>query len=108
MLGFTSDLEMDLQELGFGLNAGYQLLMCKDRIALDFVFFGPRISFYTLKLEADLQGDGTLVEDLEEAIEDALGRDITPVDIDLETSGSTSTNWSGLGYRLGFKIGYAF
>ena len=73
---FTSTLEMDLQELGFGLNAGYQLLMLNDRIALDFVFFGPRISFYTLKLDADLHGDGTLFEDLEGALEDALGRDL--------------------------------
>lgn len=104
---FKSDLQIDLSELGFGIDAGYQLLI-KDRVAVDFIFFGPRYSLYTIKVDADLQGDGALFEDLEQALEGLLGRDIVPMDINLETSGSTSNNWNGLGYRVGFKIGYAF
>ena len=94
--------------MGFGIDAGYQLLMMHDRLAVDFVFFGPRLSLYTLKVEADLHGDGELFEDLADALSDRLGREVVPVDIDLETSGSTTSNSTGLGYRLGFKIGYAF
>ena len=45
---------------------------------------------------------------LEEALEKFLGRDVVPVDIELEKSGTTTVNRSSLGYRMGFKIGYAF
>ena len=56
----NADLQMDLIEYGLGIDAGYQLLMCKDRVAVDFVFFGPRFSAYTLKVDAELDGDGEL------------------------------------------------
>jgi hypothetical protein len=104
---FTSDLQIDLTELGFGIDAGYQLLI-KDRVAIDFIFFGPRYSLYTLKVDADLQGDGELFDDLASALEKLLGREIVPVNIDLDKSGSSSSTSNGLGYRMGFKIGYAF
>jgi hypothetical protein len=105
---FTSHMRVDLFEIGFGIDAGYQLLMFKDRIAVDFVFFGPRYSFYTLKVDADLQGDGELSDDLEQALENFLGHDLAPVDVELESSGTTTTGSNGLGYRLGVKFGYAF
>ncbi len=105
---FESDIQIDLTEMGFGVDAGYQLLMCKDRIAVDFIFFGPRYCLYNLKVDAELGGNGELYQDLEEALEKLLGRDLAPVDIELEKSGSTSASRSGLGYRAGFKIGYAF
>lgn len=104
----TGDLQVDLIEAGLGIGAGYQLLMAHDRLAIDFLFFGPRYSLYTLKVDAELQGDEGLIDDLGQALEQALGRDIVPFDIQLEKSGTTSTSSSGLGYRVGFKAGYAF
>lgn len=102
------NLKVNLLEYGLGIDAGYQLLMAHDRLALDFVFFGPRYSLYTLKVEADLAGEGDLAEDLESALEDALGRDILPLNVDVSAKGSTSTTSNSLGYRFGFKLGYAF
>ena len=53
-------LQLDLLEYGLGIDAGYQLLTLNDRLAIDFVFFGPRWSLHTLKVEVDLSGDGVL------------------------------------------------
>ena len=102
------DLQVDLIEAGLGVGAGYQLLMAHDRVAIDFIFFGPRYSLYTVKVDAELQGDQQLIDDLGQSLEQALGRDIVPFDIELEKTGTTSTSSNGLGYRLGFKVGYAF
>jgi hypothetical protein len=102
------DLQLDLNEAGLGFSAGYQLLAIKDRLVFDIIFFGPRWSLYTMKLDADLGGEGELAMDLEEALEEALGRDIMPVDVSVNKSGSTSSTSNSLGYRFGIKIGYAF
>lgn len=102
------DLEIDLIEAGLGLSAGYQLLAVKDRLVFDIIFFGPRFSIYTLKIDAEFNGDGELAEDLGQALEEALGRDIFPMDVNVENSGTTSSNTSSIGYRFGIKIGYAF
>lgn len=101
-------LQVDLLEYGLGVDAGYQLLMVKDRLAIDFVFFGPRWALYTLKVDAELSGDGELAEELQQALEDAIGRDVVPIDVEVSSKGSTSTTSNSLGYRFGFKIGYAF
>ena len=101
-------LQVDFMELGIGAGAGYQLLFAKDRVAIDFIFFGPRYSIYTLKVDAELNGDQALIDDLSQALEEAIGRDVVPIDIELDKSGTTTNNRSGLGYRFGFKIGYAF
>ncbi|HMC96104.1 MAG TPA: hypothetical protein VKG92_00480 [Flavobacteriales bacterium] len=102
------DLQVDLMEAGLGFSAGYQLLMIHDRVAIDFVFFGPRYSLYSVKVDAELNGDGQLLDDLSQALEDAIGREVMPFDIELEKSGTTRVDHGGLGYRFGFKIGYAF
>ncbi len=36
----------------------HQFLAIKDRLVIDALFFAPRFSIYTLKVKADLQGDG--------------------------------------------------
>lgn len=102
------DLQIDLIEAGLGFSAGYQLLAIKDRLVFDIIFFGPRWSLYTLKVDAEFNGEGELAEDLGEALEEALGRDILPVDINIEKSGTTNSSTSSMGYRFGIKIGYAF
>ena len=103
-----SSLRIDLLEYGIGPSMGYQFLAIKDRLVVDAIFFAPRFSLYTLKVKADLQGDGQLGEDLAQAIEDRLGRGIVNPSIDLSTSGSTTIDRNSLGYRYGIKIGYAF
>lgn len=103
-----TDLRIDLIEFGVGPALGYQFLCLKDRLAIDAIFFAPRWSLYTLKVKADLQGEGELYSDLAQAIEDRLGRDVTDMNIDLSTTGSTTIDRNSLGYRYGIKVGYAF
>ncbi|MBL8002108.1 MAG: hypothetical protein JNL05_09120 [Flavobacteriales bacterium] len=105
---FESHLRIDLYELGVGPSLGYQFLAWKDRLVFDCIFFAPRYSYYKLKLDADLRGDGELYSELEQAIEDKLGRDIAPLDLEISTTGSTTVGRNSLGYRYGIKIGYAF
>ena len=104
----NSDLQVDLLEYGIGPEVGYQWLALHDRLAFDVVFFAPRFSIYTLKVKAELNGDGALYDDLGQALEEALGRDIAPVDIELSKTGTTTVNNSSFGYRFGIKVGYAF
>lgn len=103
-----SSCRIDLIEAGIGPSVGYQFLAIKDRLVIDALFFAPRYSLYTLKVQADLQGDGQLASDLAQAIEDKLGRGIVNTSIDLSSSGSTTIDRNSLGYRFGFKFGYAF
>ncbi|MBL7982534.1 MAG: DUF3575 domain-containing protein [Flavobacteriales bacterium] len=104
----VADLRIDLLEFGIGPGVGYQFLCLGDRLAIDAVFFAPRWSLYTLKVKADLQGEGELYSDLAQAIEEKLGRNVTNMSIDLSTSGTTTVDRNSLGYRYGIKIGYAF
>src|SRR5436190_612889 len=66
-------------------------------------YFTPEVKWYL-----ELNGDGQLLDDLSQALEDAIGREVMPFDIELEKSGTTRVDHGGLGYRFGFKIGYAF
>lgn len=104
----TTDLQIDLVELGAGPQLGYQFLCIKDRLVVDAVFFAPRWSLYKLRVQADLQGEGQLYEDLAQAIEDKLGRELVDTSIDLSYTGTTTIDRNSLGYRYGIKLGYAF
>jgi|GEM_PF-3439200 len=104
----NTHLQIDLFESGIGPEVGYQFLALHDRLVFDALFFAPRFSFYKLRVKADLNGDGELGEDLGNAIEDALGRDIVNDNIDLSKTGSTTIDRNSFGYRYGIKIGYAF
>lgn len=104
----NGNLRIDLYEYGIGPSVGYQWLAIHDRLVFDAVFFAPRYSLYRLAVKADLNGEGELFADLSQALEEVLGRDVVPLDIDLDTSGSTTVDRNSLGYRFGIKIGYAF
>ena len=101
-------LELSFQEFGIGIGLGYQLLALWDRLVFDFIFLAPRYALYRIKVDAALNGDGQLAEDLGEAIEDVLGRDIVPVDLEIDSQGTTVVDRNSLGYRFGIKVGYAF
>ncbi|HOP43682.1 MAG TPA: DUF3575 domain-containing protein [Flavobacteriales bacterium] len=101
-------LAVDFFEFGIGIQAGYQLLMIKDRLALDCIFFGPRASFYALKVDAELAGEGELATDVQQALEELLGRDIVPIDVEVSSNGVTTSDVLSFGYRFGIKLGYAF
>lgn len=101
-------LQIDLIEFGAGPQLGYQFLCINDRIAVDAVFFAPRWSLYKLRVQADLQVEGELYNDLAQAIEDKLGREIVETNIDLSFTGTTTIDRNSLGYRYGIKLGYAF
>ncbi len=104
----STDLRIDLLEFGAGPQLGYQFLCIKDRLAVDAVFFAPRWVLYKLKVEADLQGEGQLYDDLAQAIEDKLGHEIVNTNIALNYTGTTTIDRNSLGYRYGIKLGYAF
>ncbi len=104
----NADLRIDLFEYGIGPSVGYQWLAFKDRLVFDAIFFAPRFSVYTLKVKADLNGEGALADDLSQALEELIGRDVVPVSIDVSSTGTSTSNSNSFGYRFGIKVGYAF
>lgn len=104
----TGSLRIRLDEYGVGAMLGYQFLAVGDRLAVDLLFLAPRWSFMRLGVQAELDGDGQLFEDLAQALEERLGREVTPFSVDLSTTGNTTLDRSGLGLRAGIRIGYAF
>jgi hypothetical protein len=104
----TGSLRIRADEYGVGAMLGYQFLAVGDRLAVDLLFLAPRWAYMRVSVDADLGGDGVLFEDLAQALEDRLGREIAPLNIELSTSGTTTLGRNGAGMRAGIRIGYAF
>lgn len=101
-------LHIRMHEYGVGAMLGYQFLAVGDRLVVDLLFLAPRWAYTRLGVQAGLDGNGQLLEDLAQALEDRLGREVAPIDIDLSTSGTTRLGRSGMGMRAGIRVGYTF
>lgn len=104
---FRADLR--LQEYGLGIQLGYQMLI-KDRFAIDFMFFGPRYSFYNFGYEFDSAPPQTFLDDLSGYINDVLDRLGSDYETEIKPKGETSASnsFSFVNMRFGLGIGYAF
>lgn len=98
-----------LSEVGGGITLGYQILLW-DRLSLDFLFFGPRYSFYNIGYEFDKGVSQEFLDDLSAKINtviDRLGIDYT-VDLKQENESRASTSFDFSNIRFGISIGFAF
>lgn len=104
----NADMKFTLREHGIGVNVGYQLLAIKERLVLDFIFAGPRISSYTLVSEASSDLNGEFYEQLAENINDKLGFGFLDPDLDLDNKKKQEVRSTSLGFRYAIRIGFAF
>jgi hypothetical protein len=93
-----------------GAQLGYQFVFW-DRLAIDFVIFGPGIAWYTVeaKLDTTLDPDdeSALYEKLNEILEDKFpGYSFAIDDVDFKKTGSSNT--TSLGYRYTIHLGFRF
>jgi len=95
-----------MQEMGIGLQLGYQLVI-KKRFVIDLMFMGPRRSFQKLNFEVDSDFAEDIIPLLEEEINkrlDYLGMD----PISIPVSGSAEVKFGFSNFRYGIGIGYMF
>lgn len=104
----NANFKFTLREHGFGINIGYQLLAIKERLVLDFVFAGPRISAYTLVAEASSDLNGEFYRQLAENLNDQLGFSFLDPGLELDNKRKQKVNTTFLGYRYAICIGFAF
>lgn len=104
----NADFKFTFREIGLGINVGYQLLAIKERLVLDFLFAGPRVSKYTLTSEASTDLNGEFYEQLAENINDKLGFEFLDPNFTLENEKKQKVESTTLGYRYSIRIGYAF
>lgn len=102
----TARLKSEMAFLNIGVQIGYQFVV-KDRFTIDFIFFGPSITNYSMDL--DLDGDFTVDEE-NQVVKEILARlpllDRLIDDHSVTVDGTTST-WAP-GYRFTCMIGYNF
>lgn len=105
-------LELSLSEKGFGLQIGAQWLI-KDKVAIDWFWFGPRYAMQTVKLSAS---NSTLTPTdyaiaTSEFNAELANSDIPGVDLTAETDGKAMFIKESFGmpwFRFGFSFGYRF
>ncbi len=96
----------DIREFGAGLQLGYQFTI-KKRILVDFLFMGPRLSFYRLNLEVDSDFASRIIPQIEEEINERLDWwGIDPISIPVDASTVVDFRFNSLRYAI--AIGYMF
>jgi len=98
-----------LTEAGAGISLGYQILLW-ERLSIDFMFFGPRYSFYNIGYEFSSGVSQEFLDELSTKINDIIDRFGFDYKVELKQEGegraSTSFDFSNL--RFGISIGFAF
>jgi len=105
---YNANFKFTFREVGLGINIGYQLLAIKERLVLDFLFAGPRVSNYTLISEADTDLTGEFYEELAQQINDKLGFEFLKPTLNLENKRKQKVESTALGFRYAIRIGFAF
>jgi len=104
----NADFKFTFREVGLGINFGYQLLAIKERLVIDFLFAGPRVSRYTLISEASTDLNGDFYRQLAENINDKLGFEFLDPNLEFKNEKKQKVESTTLGYRYSIRIGYAF
>ncbi len=95
-----------MQEMGIGLQLGYQLVI-KKRFVIDLMFMGPRRSFQKLNFEVDSDFAADIIPLIEAEINkrlEYLGMD----PISIPVSGSVEAKFGFTNFRYSIGIGYMF
>ncbi|MEQ8325055.1 MAG: DUF3575 domain-containing protein [Vicingaceae bacterium] len=105
----TSTSEIALREFGVGIELGYQILI-KERLSIDFLFFGPRFSSYTLNYAFDQTSSDQFIGDLSDYLNEVADRFGFDYDIDIKKEGQKDlrTSFGFMNMRFGLSLGYAF
>ena len=106
---FENRMDARLNDYGVGISMGYQILLW-NRLTLDFLFFGPRTSWFEMDLQFDKPFTGDLIDSVVDNIESVRARLLlVGRDIDIETTEvSAKSRFFGAGFRYAFSIGFAF
>jgi hypothetical protein len=101
--------QLNLTEVGVGLQLGYQLVIW-NRFTIDFLFFGPRFSRQNLIYEFDQAVSQEFLDDLSDYLNEVVDRFGIDYNVDLKQSGEsrTSTSFSFANMRFGISFGIAF
>jgi hypothetical protein len=98
-----------LSEVGGGITLGYQLLLW-ERLSIDFLFFGPRYSFYNIGYEFDSGVSQEFLDELSGKLNEVIDRFGIDYTVELKQEGeNNASNSFGFGnVRFGISIGFAF
>ena len=101
--------DMAMQEYGAGIQLGYQLMLW-ERLSIDFLFLGPRISNYTLAYRFDQMPSQEFFDDLSEYINEVIDRFGGDYDVEIKQEGEAKarTSFSFVSTRFGLSLGFAF
>lgn len=103
------DADVDLTEMGVGLQLGYSLML-GSRFNIDFLFFGPRFSRLNINYQFDQDVSQEFLDDLSDYINEVVDRFGIDYNVQLEQSGNSKTNtkFSFANMRFGISFGFAF
>lgn len=98
-----------LTEVGGGITLGYQLLLW-ERLSIDFLFFGPRYSFYNIGYEFDSGVSQEFLDELSGKINIVIDRAGIDYQVELKERGdrNASTTFDFSNIRFGISFGFAF
>lgn len=101
--------DITLNEFGLGIQLGYQLLVF-DRLSIDFLFFGPRISNYKFNYEFVEQPTQELLDNLSDYTNEIIDRFGISHKVNIQSEGElkASTSFSFSNARFGLSFGFAF
>ncbi|KKK97001.1 hypothetical protein LCGC14_2657130, partial [marine sediment metagenome] len=101
--------DLSLTEFGFGVQLGYQLII-KDRFTIDFMFLGPRLSFFTITNEFSGEVTEEFRQDFEKVVQDVIDRLGSDYNFSVgDVEGNTLKGKMRIpGLRFGVSVGYAF
>jgi len=101
--------DIALNEYGLGIQLGYQLLLW-ERLSIDFLFFGPRISNYNFEYDFTKQPAQELLNNLSEYTNEVINRFGVNHEVEIEREGNLRANTSFYftNTRFGISIGFAF
>jgi hypothetical protein len=104
---YTSQVQ--LSEVGAGLQLGYQLVLWQ-RFNIDFMFFGPRYSSYNMIYKFDQEVSEQFLGDLSDYINDVIDRFGLDYEVELKQSGEAraSNAFKFVSMRFGIGFGFAF
>jgi len=98
-----------LTEYGGGITLGYQILIW-ERLAIDFLFFGPRYSVNHIGYQFDSNVSEEFLNDLSGYVNEVIDRFGFEYTVDLKQVGENqaSTSFGFTNMRFGISVGFAF
>ncbi len=103
----TAYFNADLTEIGLGLQLGYQIVY-KKRWLLDFMAFGPRVSWYYYTMGIEINGESDLPEKIEDFINEKFGDISIDEKVKFQSGKKYTSSFNFANFRYGLAVGYRF